>query len=267
MLGTSQTPSADHLPHPVNTTPALDPVDTWPPRSAPELTPRSAGVTGLSVALRLLEAGITPTLVSRAFPSPFETSDALEDINYASQWAGAHNRYHAPPRDEIGARDHELALKTYRHMEDTAKRHPEAGVSFMLGVEYIDEGVEGYEELTEKRAAELGYEEFRFLVKEELPAGVKMGFEYRTWSVNPMVYCSYLLRRLHLGGCKVIRRELSSPEEVFAMKELGEVKTVVNCSGMGFNDPNSYIARGEPISPRPSTHSPAVLSQQLSTLF
>lgn len=215
----------------------------------PETDLRSAGVTGLSVALRLLEAGITPTLVSRAFPSPFETSDALEDINYASQWAGAHNRYHAPPRDEAAARDHELALKTYRHMEDTAKRHPEAGVSFMPGVEYLDEGVEGYEELTVERAVELGYEEFRFLAAGELPVGVKTGFEYRTWSVNPMVYCSYLLRRLHVGGCKVVRRELSSPEEVFAMKELGEVKTVVNCSGMGFNDPNVYIARGRPTFP------------------
>ena len=202
-------------------------------------------MTGLSVALRLLDAGVTPVLVSRQFPTPFETVDALDEIDYASQWAGAHNRYSAPPADEVEARDHELALKTYRQMEATAKAYPEAGITFMMGLEYIDEGVSGYEALTLEKAKEMGYEEFRFLAKEEMPEGVKLGFEYRTWTLNPMVYCSHLLRRLHIGGCRFVKRNLRSVEEVFSMKELGEVKTAINCSGVGFNDPDIYITRGE----------------------
>lgn len=214
------------------------------PHRAP-VNPRSAGVTGLSVALRLLQAGTTPVLISRLFPTPFETADALGEINYASQWAGAHNRYLPPPANEVEARDHEFALRTYRHMESTAKEYPEAGITFMTGVEYLDEGVKGYEALTLEKAKEMGYEEFRFLAKEELPEGVKTGFAYRTWTLNPMVYCSHLLRRLHMGGCRFVKRDLSSVEEVFSMKDLGEVTTVINCSGTGFNDPNVFITRGE----------------------
>ena len=210
-------------------------------------------MTGLSVALRLLESGITPVIVSRQFPTPFETIDAVDEINYASQWAGAHNRFWAPPTNELEQRDHDLALKTYRHMEATAKAYPEAGITFMTGLEYLEEGVKGYEALTLEKAKEMGYEEFRFLAKEELPEGVKMGFEYRTWTLNPMVYCSHLLRRLHMGGCRFLKRDLRSAEEVFRMRELGDVKTVVNCSGMGFGDPNSFITRGINI------HSPPVV--------
>lgn len=202
-------------------------------------------MTGLSVALRLLEAGAAPVIVSRVFPTPFETVDALDEINYASQWAGAHNRFHPPPADELEARDHELALRTYRHMEATAKAYPEAGITFMTGREYLDEGVKGYESLTLEKSREMGYEEFRFLAEEELPKGVKTGFEYRTWTLNPMVYCAHLLRRLHMGGCRFVKRDLRSVEEVFSMSDLGDIKTVINCSGTGFNDPNVFITRGK----------------------
>lgn len=129
-------------------------------------------------------------------------------------------------------------------MEATAKDYPEAGITFMTGLEYLEEGVKGYDALTLERAKEMGYEEFRFLAKEELPDGVKTGFEYRTWTLNPMVYCSHLLRRLHMGGCRFVKRDLRSVEEVFSMRDLGEVKTVINCSGVGFNDPSVFITRG-----------------------
>ncbi|SPO02247.1 related to FAD dependent oxidoreductase superfamily [Cephalotrichum gorgonifer] len=187
-----------------------------------------AGVTGLSVALRLLDSGIVPVIISRVFPTPFETVDSLGEINYASQWAGAHNAYHEPPTTPSTARDHAFAVRTYHFMDATAKAYPEAGITFMKGLEYHEEGVPGYESLTVETAAELGYEDFRLLARDELPAGVLAGFEYRTWSLNPMVYCSFLLRRLALGGCRFVKRDLRSAEEVFSMKDLGQTCVVAN---------------------------------------
>lgn len=183
-------------------------------------------------------------VVAQSFPSPFETVDGREQINYSSPWAGAHNRY-IPPLDETGKRDHGFALATFRQMDALAKESPEAGITFLKGIEYLEAGIHGYDHLTEGSAKELGYEEFRELDEKDLPKGVVRGFEYRTWCVNPMVYCSYLLRRLFVAGGKFIKRDLRTPQEVFSMKELEGIKVVVNCSGTGFGDDKVFVTRGK----------------------
>lgn len=122
----------------------------------------------------------------------------------------------------------------------------------MKGIEYLEKPAPEYQALVresgEGSAKDLGLEGFRVLEKSELPDDkISLGFEYDTWCVNPMVYCSFLLNRFVFRGGRILRREISRPEEVFEMRDLGgPVKAVVNASGMGFDDPNSFIIRGMP---------------------
>ncbi|CAI4218639.1 unnamed protein product [Parascedosporium putredinis] len=114
-----------------------------------------AGVAGLSTAWKYQQQGFDVVVVAQSFPSPFETVDGREQINYSSPWAGAHNRY-IPPLDETSKRDHES---------------PEAGITFLKGIEYLEAGIRGYDHLTEGSAKELGYEDFRELDEKDLPKG------------------------------------------------------------------------------------------------
>lgn len=125
----------------------------------------------------------------------------------------------------------------------------------MKGIEYLENPSPEYRALVredgEGSAKALGLEGFRILDRSELPDDkVSLGFEYDTWCVNPMVYCSFLLNRFVFRGGRILRREISRPEEVFEMRDLGgPIKAIVNASGMGFNDPKSFIIRGMPTIP------------------
>lgn len=230
----------------------------------------SAGVTGLSCAIQLQEAGHAAagasevTIIARDFPTPFALVDPKAQINFTSPWGGAHNRWVPPPVDGQAQpndlRDHRLALATFRRMRSLQGSNPEAGITFMKGIEYLENPAPEYRALTredgEGSAKALGLESFRVLERSELPDDkVNLGIEYNTWCVNPMVYCSFLLNRFVFRGGRILRREISRPEEVFEMRDLGgPVKAVVNASGMGFNDPKSFIIRGMPPIPIRSTH-------------
>jgi glycine/D-amino acid oxidase-like deaminating enzyme len=203
-------------------------------------------VIGLTSAVRLQEEGYAVTIVAKDFPSPSETIDGLASINYTSPWGGAHNRWIPPPLGD--AREHDLSVRTYARMQALAGTNPEAGITFMPGIEYIESPGPEYDELTEDRGRELGMEGFRLLKEDEFPDGkVKWGCEYRTWCVSPMVYCAFLLRRFVYRGGKVVNRELRDPVEVYATAqgELGDVYLVVNASGVGFGDKDVYPTRGQ----------------------
>jgi glycine/D-amino acid oxidase-like deaminating enzyme len=214
-----------------------------------------AGVIGLSCALDLQSAGHADiTIIARDFPTPFALVDPKAQINFTSPWGGAHNRW-VPPTGRAAheARDHRLALATYRRMKALRGSSPEAGITLMKGVEYLEAPGAEYEALVgggggdvKGSAEDLGIEGFRVLGRDELPDDrVRLGFEYDTWCVNPMVYCSFLLNRFVFRGGRVVRREVREPKEVFEMGDLGgPVKTVVNASGTGFGDPKSFIIKG-----------------------
>ena len=190
-------------------------------------------------------------MVARDFPGPFETIDPQGQINYTSPWGGAHNRWVPPGPNGEDAREHAMSVRTFRRMAELAAEHPEAGITWMRGIEYLEAPGAAYQALTAGRAAELGMEGFRTLARDEFPDDrVQWGCEYRTWCVNPMVYCMFLLRRLTFHGGKIVKRELKDPAEVFALGEdvLGEagkdLRIVVNASGTGFGDKDSFIIRG-----------------------
>lgn len=215
-----------------------------------------AGVTGLTAATRLQEAGHKVTIAARDFPAPSETIDPRTQINYTSPWGGAHNRWVVPPpssgatRNAMLERDHGFALETFAHMDAVAARHPEAGVTFLPGIEYLDDPAKAeggsWQPLTVARAAELGISEFEVLDRSELPRGVGWGCRYRTWCVSPMVYLAFMLRRIVLRGGKVVKAELRDPREVWSIRyDLGSVHAVVNCSGSGFGDPAMFVTRGQ----------------------
>lgn len=84
---------------------------------------------------------------------------------------------------------------------------------------------------------------FRVLSSTELPGGVKWGARYETVVINSPVYCAYLLRKFVLRGGETREYTLVHPVEGFRLA--GDVAAVVNCSGMGFGDPRSFIIRGE----------------------
>ncbi|KAI1464065.1 FAD dependent oxidoreductase [Daldinia caldariorum] len=205
-----------------------------------------AGVIGLSSALRIQAEGHAVTIVARDFPSGSETIDAQSQINYTSPWGGAHNRI-VPPTNPAEETEHAMSLRTFDHMRAVQARHPEAGITFMKGIEYLEAPSEAYRTLTEERArTQLGIKGFRVLKEAELPEGVKWGCEYETWCVNPMVYCSFLLRRFAILGGKVLRREVRDPREIFSWKfEAGPVDVLINASGHGFGDDNMFITRGQ----------------------
>lgn len=195
--------------------------------------------------MRLQEEGHQVTVVARDFPAPFETIDGQLQINYTSPWGGAHNRW-VPPTNSSEEKEHQMALITYDRMMKLQKTQPDAGITPMPGIEYLEAPGPVYTSLTEAKASSLGLSGFRFLKPEEFPdSRVKIGFTYDTWCVNPMVYCSFLLRKVSVRGGRVLKRELRDPAELFSWKELGRVDVVVNCSGNGFQDENVFITRGE----------------------
>lgn len=116
----------------------------------------------------------------------------------------------------------------------------------MKGIEYFENPPPVHRDLTVEKAVQLGLEEFKLLEKKDFPDDkVVWGCEYKTWCVNPMVYCSFLLRRFHILGGKAMAMELRNLNEAFLVKAVPGVKLVVNCSGQGFNDPAVFPTRGK----------------------
>lgn len=139
-------------------------------------------------------------------------------------------------------------------MKALAAAEPAAGITIMKGIEYLEAPAPEYLAMTEVRATELGMPGFRRLSPGEFPDDkVTWGAEYDTWSLNPMVYCSFLLRRFVFRGGQIRKRELRAPVEAFSIPaaELGidggaVLDAVVNASGYGFGlDPNMFITRGQ----------------------
>ncbi|PYH97981.1 FAD dependent oxidoreductase superfamily [Aspergillus ellipticus CBS 707.79] len=197
-----------------------------------------AGVLGLSCALYIqqhLPPSQTIILAAREFPH--HTS-----INYASPWAGAH--YRPVPGSTIQfTREETQAKRTYEHFKTLASHEPGSGVQSIQGIEHLENPPQEYLDPENIRNAYGHLDGFSQLTEEECPPGVKWGVQYKTFVVNSPVYCAYLLRQFVLKGGRTRGYTFQDPREAFHLASA--VKTVVNCSGMGFGDEKSFIIRGQ----------------------
>ncbi|CEL03552.1 Putative D-aspartate oxidase [Aspergillus calidoustus] len=198
-----------------------------------------AGVIGLTTALRLqqsLPKNTTKSILLVARDWPTTTS-----LNYASPWAGAHYRP-VPGKTAQSLREESQAQATYAYFK-TASQDPASGIAKVEGIEHLENPPAEYRD---QKAIETYYghlDGFRFLEKSELPEGVVWGVRYETFVVNSPVYLAYLLRRFILLGGRTREYTLADPREAFYLGE--NVRTVVNCSGVGFGDEKSFIIRGQ----------------------
>ncbi|KAL4783733.1 FAD dependent oxidoreductase [Aspergillus varians] len=195
-----------------------------------------AGVIGLSTAL-YLQQQLAPSqqilLIARDWPT-------TTSINYASPWAGAHYRP-VPGTTPQAIREETQARRAYQHFKSEAKV-PGSGVEWVEGIEHLESPPAEY---LDKNALTnyTHLDGFRQLSGSELPDGVKWGVRYNTFAINSPVYCASMLRRFVLNGGQTKEYTLADPQEAFFLAP--NVRTVVNCSGVGFKDPKSFIIRGQ----------------------
>lgn len=145
--------------------------------------------------------------------------------------------------------------ETYRELERLSAIHPEASIQFVPGVEFFDVADPAY--FDPKLTQENGYASwpgFRVLESREYPQGhesIKLGVTYTAWVLNSPMYLRWLERQAEKLGVQFICRDLVALEEaVFVYREQEYHKdrgilAVVNASGRGFDDPQSYPSRGQ----------------------
>jgi len=173
-------------------------------------------------------------LIAREFPS--DTS-----VNYASPWAGGHYRP-VPGSSPQALREANQAQRTYEFFKRVATEEPAAGVKFLPGIEHLEAPPPEYLDRQSVRNIYSHLDEFRYLSSDELPDGVLWGVGYGTYVVNSPVYCAHMLRKFILKGGSTKRYTMAHLNEAFSIA--ANVKTVINCSGLGFDDPKSFIIRG-----------------------
>ncbi|KAI1909992.1 hypothetical protein LOZ12_000462 [Ophidiomyces ophidiicola] len=198
-----------------------------------------AGILGLSSASLLVKSSrfskyrILLVAADFSFDGP--------NLGYASTAAGAHYRPIPATTPQLKY-EAGLANTTCERFKKLSLEHPEYGIQFMEGIEYVSgEAASAYKTLLPEYAQLTG---FRVLDSNETPTGVEFAARYDTYTVDPDVYLFHLLRRFKLDGGEVQRTRLSSLQEAFDLQG-HDVSLVINCSGMGFNDPHSFIIRGQ----------------------
>jgi D-amino-acid oxidase len=188
----------------------------------------------LSTSRLLIRKGYHVVNVARHFPGD-------KDILYTSIWAGAHYRP-IPDTDALTRRVADFARATYPAFKEIAETDVSSGVKMLDGYEYLDDPSGDYDAHKWGRYAEI--DGFQVIEESQLPTGTKFGTKYKTYCVNPPVYLAWLERELVLGGVQFIRRDLTCIAEVFPLIKDPDVQLVVNCSGIGFSDPDVFPTRG-----------------------
>ena len=180
-------------------------------------------MSGLSCAVRLLEAGHEVELISDRF-SPDTVSDVAAAIWYPFLTA---------PADRADG----WGVVTYAELERLAEQESESGVRMRDGKEYLREAVDppGW---SEDIAA------FRILDDSEIPEGYVFGWQFRAPVIEMPLYMPWLRSRVEILGGSFVQSFVEDLNEVS-----GEV--VVNCVGLGArelcDDEEVRPARGQVI--------------------
>jgi D-amino-acid oxidase len=172
-----------------------------------EITIIGGGVSGLSCAIRLLEAGYAVQVWARDL-APQTTSSVAAAVWYP---------YRAFPEALVLG----WSAATYAELAQLAAEEPAAGVIVRGGLELF-------------RAPEpdpwwrSAVPSFRRAGPSELPAGFSDGFVFEAPVVEMPVYLASLEARVVALGGRIVRRAIRSLDEA-----PGESQVVVNCAGLG----------------------------------
>jgi D-amino-acid oxidase len=172
-----------------------------------QITIIGSGVSGLSCAVRLLEAGHDVCVWARDLP-PHTTSNVAAAVWYP---------YKAFPEALVLG----WSATTYAELARLAAEAPQSGVIVRGGLELF-------------RAPEpdpwwkAAVPSFRRATPAELPAGFAAGFAFQAPVIEMPVYLGYLAERATKGGGVIERRTPQSLDEA-----LGDADVVVNCAGLG----------------------------------
>ena len=168
-----------------------------------------AGVSGLSSALRLVEAGHAVQVWARE--RPLDTTSAVA----AAIWYP----YLAEPADRV----REWAGVTLREFVRLA-------VDSATGI-VLRDGLEVFRHPVDDPPWASVVPGFRRAVRNELPPGYADGYAMRLPVIDMSVYLGWLERRLLASGAGITQRTVGS------LGEIGdEADLVVNCSGLGARD-------------------------------
>jgi D-amino-acid oxidase len=194
-----------------------------------------SGVSGLSSALCLLEAGMDVHILTREMPG--ETTSAVAGaIWHALSTVG--DRRMATWAEETGRRLDELA------------QDPASGVALLPLQEPIPGRID--ERIWQTLLSEWRkiHPDLAPLSASALPAGYSRGVEYTTFLVETPIYMNYLLDRFQQSGGSV---EVAEVADLYALTQPDRL--VVNCSGAWAgklaNDPHVYPIRGQVVRLRP----------------
>ncbi|MGW5442409.1 FAD-dependent oxidoreductase [Streptomyces asiaticus] len=163
-----------------------------------------AGVSGLTTAVVLAEAGVRVHVIAEELPG-------LSSLAAGAMWGP----YLVEPKDKIDQWSRH-SLEVFRDLADD----PGAGVRLTSGIEAsrdADSPPDWARALPGFRPAEPA----------ELPAGFTSGYRFTVPLIDMPVYLDYLQRRLREAGGTIERRRLSS----FA--DAGPASAIVNCTGLG----------------------------------
>lgn len=192
------------------------------------------GVSGLSSAIRLLEAGHTVELRARELP-PHTTSDVAAAVWYP---------YRAFPQERVNA----WSKRTFEELSALAVSAPEAGIRVIPGLEVMTEP-------TPDPWWRDSVPDFRRARPDELPPGYVDGYCFSAPVIEMPRYLPYLMARVRRLGGTLVQREVRSLDEVLA-----DAPVVVNCTGLGartlVGDASMFPIRGEilRVAPPPVEH-------------
>lgn len=187
-----------------------------------EILVLGSGVSGLTTALTLFDAGHTPRIWARDLP-PNTTSNVSAAIWYP---------YRAFPEEKVTAWG-AAAYERFVALLET----PEAGVVMR---ETFD--------LRGEPSADPWWADavpaVRRATAAELPDGYRDGFVLSAPVIDTSIYMSYLLAQYRARGGQIEQRTVSSLDEALASSPV-----VVNCTGLGARevagDTEIYAARGQ----------------------
>lgn len=196
------------------------------------------GVSGLSSAIRLQEAGFQVTIWVRELP-PHTTSSIAAAIWYP---------YKAYPFDRV--------LHWGQHTFDEFCRLAECaetGVTLTPTIEVL-------EQPAPDPWWRSGVRDFRHARAAELPLGYRDGYVFTTPIIEMGLYLPYLMRRFQQGGGVIVERAVATLDETF-----GHSRTIVNCAGLGArelaSDSSMYPIRGQIVRVRRPDLERAVLDE------